>query len=179
MVLISFDLSPPRGREPKESTGCHYTFTMRDVTPLMLAVFSGLPFVIHTSILAQLSFTQTQCGFSWDRSVGRSVLSSLSPNSVVSVGGGVGRNQRSLQPRDKMYIHRQWWPQRDVSVKAISGQGRLHFRVQFNWNTVGFSKCNMSPTVGRYDLGEKEAWLNGYCLTTIEVTWPSILSFPE
>ena len=36
-------------------------------------------------------------------SIGRSVLF-LPPNSVVSVGGGVGRNQRSLQPRDKMYI---------------------------------------------------------------------------
>ena len=103
-LLWPLSSSRDGGRQPKESTGCHSNIGQHgNVNPDFANFFRVA--IYHSHKILPFSFTRTQCGFSWDRSVGRSsLLLSLPPNSVVSVGGGVGRNQRSLQPRDKMYI---------------------------------------------------------------------------
>ena len=73
VVLISFDLSPPRGTEggsQKKVQGVIPTLVNMEMSTLTLQIFSGLPFIILTRFFLSLSLGHSAAFLGIDRSVG-------------------------------------------------------------------------------------------------------------
>ena len=76
-LLWPLSSSREGGRKPKESTGCHSTLIIGDVTFALRGLLGLLPLSHHSHKSPRTTFTRTQCSFSWNRSA--AALHPLSP----------------------------------------------------------------------------------------------------